>query len=338
MEELITPTDRHRVYWIEAGAAGMERGDRSTRTRGPRSDDDSGGGEIGIGDDLVPAGATAIRTVPLMVGRELQDRLFLKKRSVVLTSATLAVQGEFRHVAERLGLREGNYESLALASPFDLPKQVRAVVHTEMANPNQPQFTKQLAEGIIEITSVLRKKTLVLFTSHEALRRVAGHLREPLAAMGVRLLAQGMGEGRHRLRASFEESEPAVLLGAASFWEGVDFPGQDLEVLILARLPFGVPSDPVVQARSERAEAQGQNAFNDYYLPEAILRFRQGFGRLIRRSGDRGLFIVVEPRLHQRGYGAQFQRAVGVRFQPMPGWREIVSEGVSWFRLSDEGE
>lgn len=303
LEELITPTNRHRVYWIEA------------TQNGP-----------------------ALFTVPLVVSTELQTRLFEKKSAVVLTSATLAVHGSFAHIAQAVGLREGRYESLALESPFDLPHQVQAFVHTGIEDPNQPRSTEQLAEGIVELVRHLRKKTLVLFTSHESLRRVAGHLQEPLAAMGVRLLAQGVGEGRHRLRTHFEQSDAAVLLGAASFWEGVDFPGQDLEVLILARLPFGVPSDPVVQARGERAQSEGRDPFNSYYLPEAILRFRQGFGRLIRRSSDRGLFIVVDPRLHQRGYGKQFQRAVGVPFHSAQTWPEIIAAAQPWFGLADEGE
>jgi Rad3-related DNA helicase len=276
--------------------------------------------------------------VPLAVGPELRSRLFEKKSSVILTSATLAVQGSFAHVAAALGLREGRYETLALESPFDLPRQVQAIVHTGIPDPNHPAAAEELANGIFELARRLRKKTLVLFTSHESLRRVARHLREPLEAIGVRLLAQGVGEGRHRLRAQFEESGAAVLLGAASFWEGVDFPGQDLEVLILARLPFAVPSDPVVQARGERAQNEGRDPFTGEYLPEAILRFRQGFGRLIRRRGDRGLFIVVDPRIEQRGYGKQFQRAVGVPFQALSTWPEIVARGQTWFGLADEGE
>lgn len=297
LEELLTPTERERVYWIDPGG---------------------------------PAGVT-LRTTPLAVGRHLRESLFTSKRSVVLTSATLSVLGSFDLVADKLGVPAAQRETLALPSPFRLPEQVQAWVMTEAPDPNDPEFVDTIARGVESLVVELAKKTLVLFTSHDALRRVAERLEEPLAARGIPLLAQGVHGGRRQLRARFVREDAAVLLGAASFWEGVDFPGQELEILVLTRLPFLVPSDPLVQARTERLEAEGKDPFNTFYLPEALLRFRQGFGRLIRRRGDRGLFVVVDPRLAQRGYGKRFREAVGVPFREAAAWDEIVGAGEEWF-------
>jgi ATP-dependent DNA helicase DinG len=303
LEELLTPTERERVYWIDPGA---------------------------------PGGLT-LRTTPLAVGRHLRESLFTGKRSVVLTSATLSVLGSFDLVADKLGVPEAQRETLALPSPFRLPEQVQAWVMTEAPDPNDPAFVATIAQGVESLVVRLARKTLVLFTSHDALRRVADRLEEPLAARGIPLLAQGVHGGRRQLRARFVREDAAVLLGAASFWEGVDFPGTELEILVLTRLPFLVPNDPLVQARTERLEAEGKDAFNTFYLPEALLRFRQGFGRLIRRRGDRGLFVVVDPRLAQRGYGKRFREAVGVPFREAAAWDEIVGAGEDWFATGGGG-
>ena len=299
LEELLTPSERERVYWIDPGG---------------------------------PGGVT-LRTSPLQVGRYLRDNLFTKKRSVVLTSATLSVLGSFDLVADKLGVPESQRETVALPSPFRLEEQVQAWIYTDAPDPNDPSFVDVIASGVETLVSHLKKKTLVLFTSHDALRKVAERLEEPLAARGIPLLAQGVHGGRRQLHTRFVQEEAAVLLGAASFWEGVDFPGQELEVLVLTRLPFLVPSDPLVEARVERLEAEGKDPFNTFYLPEAILRFRQGFGRLIRRREDRGLFVVVDPRISQRGYGRQFRESVGVPFRQATAWDEITAAGEDWFRV-----
>jgi ATP-dependent DNA helicase DinG len=153
----------------------------------------------------------------------------------------------------------------------------------------------------------------VLLTSFQMLESLAARLRAPLAALGVPLLAQAPGESAALLADRFRDRTGSVLLGTASFWEGVDFPGTALEILVIARLPFPVPTDPVVEARSERIAAEGGDPFRELMLPEAVLRFRQGVGRLIRGANDRGAVLVADPRLVRSSYGARFAACLPAR-------------------------
>ncbi len=297
LEELLTPSRSGFVYWIEpASASGV-----------------------------------ALRSSPLEVGPQLLDALFRRKEAFTLTSATLALDGAFEHQAGKLGLEPDSYEGLALSTPFHLEEQVGAWVLAGAPEPNQSGFPEFLAEGIVLLSQRLRRKMLVLFTAHEMLRRVEAAARGPLEERGIRIFAQGLDGGHRRVRAGFQGEGPAVLLGAAGFWEGVDFPGEELEVLLMARLPFLVPTDPLVEAMQEKLRSEGRNPFQTFYLPEALTRFRQGFGRLIRRREDRGLFVVADPRLKTRAYGALFERAVGVSFRTAPSWEALADAGSSWF-------
>ena len=297
LEELLTPSRKEFIYWIEPGT---------------------------------PSG-TALKASPLEVGPQLQTRLFQRKEAVILTSATLAVQGDFSHMAGKLGLGPDSYEGICLPTPFRLGEQVAAFVLPEIPPPNAPEFVDSLARGIEMMARTLRRKMLVLFTAHDTLRQVEAKVRRPLEERGVRLLAQGLDGGQRQVRSGFQETGPAVLLGAASFWEGVDFPGEELEILVMARLPFLVPTDPLVEAMSEKLQVEGQNPFQVFQLPEAIIRFRQGFGRLIRRGGDRGLFVLVDPRLETRSYGAAFRKSIGIDFRRAEGWEDLIRQGSAWF-------
>jgi len=148
---------------------------------------------------------------------------------------------------------------------------------------------------------------------------------------GIRVYAQGKEGSRSALAEAFRKSQRAVLLGAASFWEGVDFPGEALEILVMVRLPFPVPHDPFVEAYSERLREEGCDPFESYMLPEAIVRFRQGFGRLIRRRGDRGIFAILDPRVLRKGYGARFTSTLGVEVKPVDSWATLIQEAERWF-------
>ncbi len=298
LDELLTPTDGDRVHWIEPQTV-----------RG-----------------------VSLRSAPLEVGEELRRTLFERKSSVILTSATLSIEGRFEHPAKNLGLRGDEYETLLLPTPFELERQVGAFLLSGQPDPRQADFASNLARGLVALSTGLRRKMLVLFTSHEMLRAVEAELRAPLADTGIRVLAQGIDGGQAMVKAGFREEGAAVLLGAATFWEGMDFPGEELEVLVMARLPFLVPTDPVVAAKAERLQAEGIEPFRHYFLPEALLRFRQGFGRLIRRRGDRGIFVVADGRLGDQGYGTRFKGSIGLPFRAVTSFEELTSEAAAFFR------
>lgn len=277
-------------------------------------------------------GGATLRAAPVDVGSHLRGALFRPSQSVVLTSATLAVDGRFEHLARSLGLEDDGYEGLPLDTPFRLEEQVQAWAVSGAPDPGDPKAADSLAAGIEAMAARLRRKMLVLFTSHEALRKVEAIVRVPLEDRGIRLLAQGVDGGRRKLRSGFSGGGPAVLLGAASFWEGVDFPGEELEILVMARLPFLVPTDPLVEARAQRTAEEGRDPFRDFHLPEALIRFRQGFGRLIRRRTDRGIFVVADPRILTRSYGRRFCRSIGMEFRTASSWEELADAAAGWLQ------
>ena len=237
---------------------------------------------------------------PIHVGELLEETLYSKKETVIMTSATLSASGEFDHISGRLGFSDST--RLSLGSPFDFYQSALLYVPRDMPEPNSPAFQQRVEDLILEAALAADGRTMALFTSHSALRATASAIRAPLLRRGVQVLAQGVDGSPMRIAERFVEEPDSVLLGTSSFWEGVDFAGDALRVLIVARLPFSVPSDPVFQARGERYD----NSFNEYAVPQAIIRFRQGFGRLIRTSRDRGVAIVLDSRITGRRYGREF--------------------------------
>jgi ATP-dependent DNA helicase DinG len=264
------------------------------------------------------------------VGASLRDELFARCDRVLLTSATMAASEDFTPFLAGLGLDAGEVRTAILPTPFPLERQVFAAV-LDGPDPADPAYVDRLASAVLALATSLRRNALVLLTSYQMLDQLAVRLRAPLAAAGVRLLRQAPGEAAAPLAREFRAEGPAVLLGAASFWEGVDFPGAALEIVVIARLPFPVPSDPLVEARSEQIEAEGGDAFRDLMLPEALLRFRQGVGRLIRTADDRGAVVVADSRVLRASYGARFLATLPAR--PLPaGEPERLAASVSdWF-------
>lgn len=254
-------------------------------------------------------GAPRLNRRPLRVGAALQSQLFSLCDRTLLTSATLVSDDGFARLLEALGLDEDRVETALLASPFALERQVLSAVF-QGPEPTDPDFVEHLAAVVVGLATEVRRNTLVLLTSYQMLDDLAGRIRAPLADAGVRLLRQAPGEAAAPLAHEFRSGMGMVLLGAASFWEGVDFPGTALEVLVIARLPFSVPTDPLVAARSEQIELAGGDSFRDLLLPEAVLRFRQGVGRLIRTASDRGAVIVADSRVTRAGYGPRFLAAL----------------------------
>ncbi len=243
----------------------------------------------------------SLHAAPLEVGPLVERFLWHEKESVIMTSATLTTGGEFDYLRQRLHADEA--EELALGSPFDYETSTLLYLINDIPEPNERQGYQQGVErGLVRLCRATRGRTLALFTSYEQLRRTYQAIAEPLAKDGILVFEQGEGASRHALLETFRTTDQAVLLGTRSFWEGVDVPGEALSVLAIIRLPFDVPTDPIIAARAETYESP----FSDYSVPEAILRFRQGFGRLIRTKSDRGVVVSFDRRILTKPYGRAF--------------------------------
>ena len=251
---------------------------------------------------------TSVYTQPVEIGPLLHERLFAK-RSTVLTSATMTVSGRFNFIERRLGLEGQTVRRVVLPSPFDFKQQAKLFVPTDIPLINDvplTQFVNQTADSIVRIANVTKGRMLVLFTSNELLRLTHEQVRDRLDP-SYTLLAQGVSGGsRSRLTKQFKRIDQSILFGTASFWEGVDIPGEALTCLIIVRLPFAPPDQPVMQARSEKIEANGKSSFFELSLPQAVIRFKQGVGRLIRSKEDYGAIFVFDRRVETTRYGKQF--------------------------------
>ena len=246
----------------------------------------------------------ALHAAPLRVGGVLREALFDRLSSVVLTSATLTTDGSFDFVVERLGLEAP--VDLVVPSPFDYVRSTLLYLADDIPDPNQPGYQRRLQETLIEACGATGGRALVLFTSHAALQATYRAIRGPLAEQGVLVLAQRTDGSPRQLVERLRQSPNVVVLGTASFWEGIDVVGPALSLLVITKLPFAVPSDPVFAARGELVEQEGGHPFLDYAVPQAVLRFKQGFGRLIRSSQDRGVCAVLDRRVVSKRYGRSF--------------------------------
>lgn len=252
--------------------------------------------------ELNPQRQTVVlNAAPLHVGELMEEHIWHKKTSAILTSATLTAGGEFDYIKRRLHATEA--EELALGSPFDYESAALLYLVEDMPEPAERHaYQASVERGLIELAKAANGRTLALFTSYDQLRRTSRAIAGPLRQAGIEVYEQGEGASPHALLENFKNSKAAVLLGTRAFWEGVDIPGDALSVVAIVRLPFDVPSDPLVAARSETFESP----FYEYQVPEAILRFRQGFGRLIRTQYDRGVVAIFDKRLLTKQYGALF--------------------------------
>jgi len=250
------------------------------------------------------SGGAGLSSAPLRVAELLQERLFAHKEATVLTSATLTSEGRFDYMRQTLGLVEA--KELLLGSPFDYASSTLVLVPQDMPEPNQPGYMAALQQALIEVVRASRGRALALFTSHSSLRAAYSGIKRALEEEQILALGQNIDGSPRQLIQALREHPHTVVLGAASFWEGVDVVGEALSLLIMARLPFSVPDDPVFQSRSELYD----DPFNEYAVPQAVLRFKQGFGRLIRRKTDRGVMIVLDGRIHSKAYGQAFLRSL----------------------------
>jgi DNA polymerase-3 subunit epsilon/ATP-dependent DNA helicase DinG len=249
-------------------------------------------------------GTGSLNSAPLDVGPTLWEQLFSKRRTVVATSATLSAGGSMDYAVRRLGFESP--ETLKLGSPYDYKHSTLLAAFTDIPEPNDPAYTNAVADAVTMLGRSSGGRALALFTSHAALRNTAAIVRRELESDGIVVLAQGVDGSPRQLIEHLKANPRTVLLGTSSFWEGVDVRGDALSMLIIARLPFAVPSDPVYKARSE----QYDSPFGQFALPGAILRFRQGFGRLIRDRSDRGVVAVLDRRIWEKSYGRDFVAAL----------------------------
>ncbi len=240
-----------------------------------------------------------MRSAPLHVGTLMEKFVWQKMRTVVLTSATLRVAGSFDYLRDRLHIYDAR--ELAVGSPFNYRQSTLVYTPTDIPTPNAPRYQPTVERALLELSRATEGRLLALFTSYNQLHKTVRAIGPTLMGEGFTILQQGVGSRTHLLEA-FRNTGRAILFGTRSFWEGVDVVGEALSCLVIVRLPFDVPNDPLVAARGE----QYDDAFLDFQVPNAILRFRQGFGRLIRSKSDRGIVVILDNRVQSRHYGRLF--------------------------------
>jgi len=278
LEFLLESTNRNMVYWLERRMAGA-----------------------GKSASLRPNSRTTfLQATPIDVSELMSEQVFETIPTVVLASATLAVQGGFQHIRKRLGLNDAR--ELIVPSHFNYAKQALLYLPPNMPDPREPDFPAAAAETIQQVLTLSRGRAFCLFTSYAQMRDLYERL---LPVLGYPILLHGTAP-RRALLEQFRTTPNAVLFGTSSFWQGVDVQGEALSCVIIDRLPFAVPSDPVVQARMKAIEEDGGKPFFDYQVPSAVLTLKQGFGRLIRSLEDRGVLVMLDPRIQRQRYGKIF--------------------------------
>ncbi len=247
-------------------------------------------------------------SAPLNVNTILNEILFQKDFPVILTSATLAVNNDLSYYQSRIGIT--NHYNLILSSPFDFYNQVKLYIANDMPEPNESNYKDEILKHIKHCISITHGKAFVLFTSYQLLKYCSEHLESFFQKENLNLFVQGT-MGRSMMLDEFRKDINSVIFGTTSFWTGVDVPGEALSNVIITKLPFSVPSHPLIQARTEVIDKNGgRGAFMEYALPEAVLKFKQGIGRLIRRKDDNGIIAILDKRVISKGYGSFFLNSI----------------------------
>lgn len=303
LNQLFLDYDEQYVYWLEIDAKGAKN-------------------------------SAYIFSKPVDVSELFADKFLSKKQSIIMTSATLTVKDSFDYFINRIGLKDFGPTTKTIPSPYDYHEQVKLMVPSSLPNIKEvpeSEYIYELVIGILDIAKVTRGRMLVLFTSYDMLKKAFYQLKDFITEEEFVLIGQGINSGsRAKLTKNFQQFEQAILFGTSSFWEGVDIPGEDLSCIIIVRLPFSPPDNPSFEAKAEKVKENGGNAFMELALPQAIIRFKQGFGRLVRSSQDRGVVFVFDKRITDTRYGSLFVKSlprVPLYKRPL---QELLYELKSW--------
>jgi ATP-dependent DNA helicase DinG len=280
--------------------------------------------------------AVRLCSAPLEVAETIKSVILDKFKTVVVTSATLAVGEKFAYLEERTGislLDRSRVTELLLASPFDYARQAFVGIPADIPEPTGRGYEECLGTCLLEGLAISRGRAFVLFTSYELLTRIYARLKEALAKLGLTTMRQGE-TNRHLLLSRFRKEQNAVLFGTDSFWEGVDVQGKALELVVITRLPFRVPTEPVLEARAEHIAARGLDPFMEYTVPQAVIKFKQGFGRLIRSRDDRGGVLILDSRVLSKNYGRIFLRSLPDALLVKGSGREVFAGMAGFFTAS----
>ncbi|MBN1412347.1 MAG: DEAD/DEAH box helicase [Spirochaetales bacterium] len=261
---------------------------------------------------------------PLEIGELLNNALYKPYESIIFTSATLTVNKSFGYWKSRLGIKSEIVEA-SFDSPFNYREQVFLGVPVSAPEPDREEFMEFLSPFLREAILLSEGRALVLFTSYVMLNRVYGEIYDDLNGHGIHIFKQGEDD-RARLLTRFKEDVGSVLFATDSFWEGVDSPGETLELLVLCKLPFRVPSEPVTKARMEAIRERGGNPFMEFLLPEACIKLKQGFGRLMRRKSDKGLVLILDSRLVRKSYGSHFLNSLPITYRCLKDQKYLFDE------------
>jgi ATP-dependent DNA helicase DinG len=272
--------------------------------------------------EISPSGWHSMKLAPVEIGDLLNKLVYEKYPRLAMTSATMTVEGDFTFLEERLGLDKVNSDRkrrVSLSSSFDFRTQMRLICTAYLPSPKMDHYGKMLSKFLRQLFRHYERSTMALFTSYQAMESVALDLGHEFP----RLVRQDSSDSADRALHEFIRLKPAILFGTESFWQGVDLPGELLEILVITRLPFSVPGDPIDTARMELVEKKGANSFATYSLPAAVIRFKQGFGRLIRTRSDRGVVIVTDNRLVKSNFGQVFLNSVPAEAVIASSWEEV---------------
>jgi len=281
LQDFLIQTKEGHVYWVEVGEGGR--------------------------------GTVVLRSAAVDVGPDVKRCLFDKFGSVIMTSATLSSGGasegdEFGFFAGRIGLAK--YDGVRIGSPYDYERQVKIYIEKDLPDPNTDDFVEKASEAVKRYIQQTQGRAFLLFTSYQMLEKFSEYLGGWLGENDIELLQQGVGVDRSALLTQFKRDNRSVLFGTDSFWQGVDVAGEALSNVIIVRLPFAVPDTPLLAGRLEKIRENGGNPFVEYQLPSAIIKFKQGFGRLIRSKTDTGIIVILDSRVLNKSYGQKFLSAI----------------------------